>query len=158
MNTVRNLSVVLVCLLCSVSASAQDAHTPEEDFDINDYRWLTGQWYGPGMGGMNEEVWSEPEDGTMMGMYRHIKEGKTVFYEFLLLSSEGIKLKHFNPDLSSWEEKAETTDFEMVSFTENKLEMKALTFERISENEMEIRLRMRSKGEVRTVVFEMRRR
>lgn len=46
----------------------------------------------------------------------------------------------------------------MISFSENMLEMKGLTFERLSDIEMEIRLKLRnSEGEVRTEVFSMRR-
>ncbi len=127
-------------------------------FNIEEFRWLVGTWVGDGFGGQSEETWSEPIDGTMMGMYRHYKDGKIVFYEFLLLDETGIKLKHFNPDITSWEEKDDFVSFEMVSYTEDKIELKGLVFERKSDTEMEIRLRMRnSEGELFTEVFSMQR-
>ncbi|MEX2410908.1 MAG: DUF6265 family protein, partial [Candidatus Paceibacterota bacterium] len=96
-------------------------------------------------------------NGTMMGMYRHInKDGELVFYEFLLLGETGIRLKHFNPDLTGWEEKDDMTTFEMISFTKDKIEMKGLTYERKSDTEIEIRLVMDQGTEAHTEVFSMR--
>ena len=53
-----------------------------------------------------------------MGMYRLVRDGKPVFYEFLTLVEENsslvLRLKHFNPDLTGWEEKDKTFDFPFV--------------------------------------------
>ena len=92
-----------------------------------------------------------------MGMYRHIKDGELVFYEFLLLDETGIRLKHFNPDLTGWEEKDDMTSFEMISFSKDRIEMKGLTFEKKSDTEMTISLKMRRAGEITTEVFNMKR-
>lgn len=126
-------------------------------FNIEDYKWLVGSWKGDGFGGTSEETWSVPANGTMMGMYRHIKDGKVVFYEFLLLDETGIKLKHFHPDLKGWEEKNDMTSFEMINFSPVKIEMKGLIFEKKSDDLMEIRLRLRQGNEVKTEVFTMHR-
>ncbi|MEX0288905.1 MAG: DUF6265 family protein [Flavobacteriaceae bacterium] len=126
-------------------------------FNIDDYSWLAGHWVGDGFGGISEEVWTLPADGTMMGMYRHIKDGKLVFYEFLLLDEQGLRLKHFNPDLKGWETKDEFVSFPMVSYTADKLVLKGLSFERKSDTEMEIRLRLRKGEELTTEVFQMKR-
>ena len=71
--------------------------------------WLAGTWTGAGLGGDNEEVWSEPRHGVMMGMYRMLQAGTPVFYELLTLSevngSLEIRLKHFDAKLRGWEEK-----------------------------------------------------
>ena len=44
-----------------------------------------------------------------MGMYRLVLNGKPSFYEFIHLAEERgslvMKLKHFNADLTAWEEK-----------------------------------------------------
>ena len=67
---------------------------------IADMGWYEGRWTGSGLGGHNEEVWSPPRDGAMMGMYRMIKEGKPVFYELLIITEESgslmIKLSTFS--------------------------------------------------------------
>jgi len=51
----------------------------------------------------------------MLGMYRLVKDGKPVFYELVTISEEKgslvIRLKHFNPDLTGWEEKDKSQSF-----------------------------------------------
>ncbi|MAL17210.1 MAG: hypothetical protein CL670_16815 [Balneola sp.] len=138
-----------------VSLAHENETTPV--FNIEDYSWLVGSWTGDGFGGISQETWSEPVNGTMMGMYRHIKDGELVFYEFLLLDETGIRLKHFNPDLTGWEEKDDMTSFEMISFSKDRIEMKGLTFEKKSDTEMTISLKMRRAGEITTEVFNMKR-
>lgn len=129
----------------------------QDEFDINDYSWLVGSWKGDGFGGISEEIWSKPENGVMMGMYRHLKDDKLVFYEFLILDKTGLRLKHFHPDLKGWEEKNETTFFEMIEYSPTKIEMKGLIFEKKTDNLMEIRLKLNRNGKVETEVFTMSR-
>lgn len=144
-------------VFATVSVLASD---PKKKFDINNYAWLAGSWIGDGFGGMSEEMWSSPSaDGKMMGVYRHHKgDGSLNFYEFLVLDSTGLRLKHFTPDLVGWETKEDYVTFEMVSFSENMIELKGLVFELKNPNEMQIRLRMRYGEEIRTEVFNMKRR
>lgn len=132
--------------------------TEKTSFNIENYEWMVGDWIGDGFGGVSEESWAPAVDGVMMGMYRHHKDGEIVFYEFLLLDETGLKLKHFNADITSWEEKDDFVFFEMVEASENLLKLKGLEFERKSDTEMEIRLRLKnSSGEVRTEIFSMKR-
>jgi hypothetical protein len=127
------------------------------DFNINDYTWLAGSWIGDGFGGVSEETWSMPIDGTMMGMYRHYKDGKTVFYEFLLLDENGIRIKHFHPDITAWEEKDDFVEFKMIDYTKDKIEMEGLIFERLTDTEMKITLELEQNGEISTEIFSMKR-
>ena len=123
------------------------------------YSWLAGRWTGDGFGGTSEEVWAPPSaDGTMMGVYRHHKgDGSLNFYEFLTLDSTGMKLKHFTPELTGWETKEDFVHFELVEFTENKIILKGLVFERKSDTEMEIHLDLKDGDKKWTEVFTMRR-
>ena len=132
-------------------------HEIISEFDINDYSWLVGHWKGEGFGGVSEEMWSPPADGTMMGMFRQLNDDKLVFYEFLLLDETGLRLKHFHPDLKGWETQDEFVTFEMVEYTKNKLVLKGLEFELVDPNKMDIRLRMKYGDEVKTEVFKMER-
>ncbi|MEX2605347.1 MAG: DUF6265 family protein [Gracilimonas sp.] len=151
------LAISLFSILNNYAAINETAAAEKPSFNINDFSWLVGSWEGDGFGGISHETWAEPVNGTMMGMYRHInKDGELVFYEFLLLDETGIRLKHFNPDLTGWEEKDDMTTFEMISFTKDKIEMKGLTIEKKSDSEMEIRLRMNRNGEAHTEVFNMK--
>ena len=84
-------------------------------------------------GGLSEEIWSAPRDGVMMGMYRLVRDGKPVFYELLtIVEHEGtllIRLKHFNPDLTGWEEKDRTVDFPLVAKAPGLIQFAGMTFE-----------------------------
>lgn len=150
------ITAVLIVTLAGFGFTNDNAIV-NKPFDINDYAWLAGSWTGDGFGGISHEIWSLPEEGTMMGMYRYIKEGKLVFYEFMLLDETGMKIKHFNADMSSWEEKEKFINFEMIEYSANKIVLKGLTFERKSDSELEIRLKMRYGDEVKTEVFNMKR-
>src|SRR4051812_33978178 len=50
---------------------------------IEDLAWMAGSWRCEIWGGEFEEHWSSPEGGTMVGMGRHLLEGRTKFMEFL---------------------------------------------------------------------------
>ena len=85
---------------------------------VTDFAWLVGTWQGEGLGGAMDEVWSEPAGGSMVGYFRLVRNEKPVFYEIMtLLESEGsveMRLKHVNPDLTGWEEKADFVSFRLV--------------------------------------------
>lgn len=117
--------------------------------------WLTGTWSGPGFGGTFEETWSEPDaNGILMGMFRYTDSaGAVQFYEYWLLDSTGMKLKHFNPDFVGWEEKAGFVEFDMISVTDRKVSLNGLSYELLPTGEMEIRLRMKHGSDVKTEVF-----
>lgn len=145
-------------LVFQSSTTKENLREPDtSEFDITDYDWLVGHWEGNGFGGVSEEIWAPAVDGTMMGMFRHMNDGKLVFYEFILLDEEGMRLKHFHPDIKGWETKDDFVQFQMVEFSENMLVMKGLTIEKKSESNIEIRLKMRRNETVETEVFSMHR-
>ncbi len=149
--------IVLMTFMGTASALNHKDTAPGKEFDINQYSWLVGHWTGDGFGGVSDEVWSTPSDGVMMGMYRNIQDGKVAFYEFITLDETGMKLKHFQPDMEAWEEKADFVHFELIEATANKLSFKGLSFELKSENEMEIALKMKNNGKIETEYFHMKR-
>jgi len=123
--------------------------------------WLEGHWLGEGLGGVSEEVWSPPRGGVMMGMYRSLKQDQPSFYEFLLLVEENgtlvMKLKHFNPDFSAWEEKAAFTSFKLVAVEEKAVHFDGLSFIREGDT-LKIYLLLRDRsGQVREEEFRLRR-
>jgi hypothetical protein len=70
----------------------------------------------------------------MMGMYRLVRDSKVVFYELLTLVQDGgslvLRLKHFNPDLTGWEEKQKTVDFRLVARGEGIVQFEGMSFHR----------------------------
>lgn len=100
---------------------------------IDELSWLIGHWKGEGLGGKSEEFVSPPQGGQMMGMFRQATaDGALMFYEFYLFAEEEgslvLKIKHFNPDFSGWEEKDDYAAFPLVALGENAAYFDGLTF------------------------------
>ena len=126
--------------------------------DVAQLEWLVGHWQGDGFGGTSEEIWSPARDGVMMGMFRHHKaDGSLNFYEFMTIDSDGLKLKHFNPDMTGWEEKDDYLTFRFDEQMPGKIVFKGLSFERVDDDAMRISLKMKRGDESFTEVFNMRR-
>ena len=99
---------------------------------LEDAAFLVGHWDGTGFGGRIEEVWNPPSAGSMVGMFKFFVEDKVVFYELLLMTVEdgtlSLKVKHFNPDFTAWEEKEDFIEFRLVKFDEDALHFGGLSF------------------------------
>jgi hypothetical protein len=50
-----------------------------------DFAWLSGSWQLGEGADLGEEHWTLPNGGTLIGMARTIRAGRTVFFEFLRL-------------------------------------------------------------------------
>ena len=101
---------------------------------IGDAAWLAGRWVGEGMGGTVEETWAPAAGGQMIGHFQLARAGKPVFYEIMMLDARpgGLRLrvKHFNPDFTAWEDKAGWHSFEPVAVEPDRLRFKGLVLER----------------------------
>ena len=101
---------------------------------IDDASWLAGRWVGEGLGGQVEETWAPAAGGQMVGYFQLVKGGKPAFYEILLLDAQPgglrMRVKHFNPDFTAWEDKAVWHSFEPVSVTPDVISFKGLTLAR----------------------------
>jgi hypothetical protein len=99
---------------------------------LKDMQWLAGHWTGEAMGAVAEEFWSEPAGGAMMGMFRLVRGEKVIFYEILTVvevkGSLAIRLKHFNADLTGWEEKAEVREFPFVTIRDGIIHFEGMAF------------------------------
>jgi len=128
---------------------------------LADMSWLVGRWKGNGLGGVSEEAWSDPAGGVMMGMYRLVIAGKPSFYEFMHLAEDQgalvLKLKHFNADLTAWEDKERFVTFQLVKLGEKEAFFDGLTFRRLGERRLEIFLALRRNGQIVEERFELER-
>jgi hypothetical protein len=90
--------------------------------DIQALAWMSGRWVGSHGADMIEEQWSAVAGGGMMGMFRAITGGHPRFYELITFDREGeglvCRFKHFNRDLSGWEEKDEALTLDLVALNE----------------------------------------
>ena len=109
---------------------------------LDEVSWIQGYWKGEAMGGQTEEIWSRPMGGSMMGSFKLIYQDEIQFYEIMTISEIDqtliMRLKHFHADLKGWEEKDETVDFKLVKITQDKVFFDGLTFEKISEKEINV--------------------
>ncbi|MCC6242407.1 MAG: hypothetical protein IT353_06175 [Gemmatimonadaceae bacterium] len=68
------------------------------------------------------------------------------------------RLKHFNPDLTGWEEKDRFVEFAFVAKTDDAIYFSGLTYQRVGRDELRIYLAMREQGrELREETFTFRR-
>lgn len=124
---------------------------------IEQVAWIAGQWKGEAFGGQTEEIWSRPSTGSMMGSFKLSEGDEIVFYELCLFREVNqtvlFQLKHFNADLTGWEEKNETVDFPLVKMTKDAAYFDGITFERISKDELHVYVNIEEDGKVREVPF-----
>jgi hypothetical protein len=116
---------------------------------INDVAWISGTWKGEAFGGITEEIWSEPMGESMMAAFKLVADGKVQFYEIEIIrelkASLILQLKHFNGDLKGWETKDQTVDFPLVKITDLAVYFDGMTFEKVSNNEMNVYVLMHGK-------------
>ncbi|XLS29520.1 DUF6265 family protein [Flavobacteriaceae bacterium M23B6Z8] len=119
-----------------------DENEDREQISIDQLSWISGHWKGEAFGGVAEEIWSPPEAGSMMFVFRHIVDGKVTFYEAgaIMETPEGLilRFKHFHGDMKGWEKKDETVDFKFIKLENNIAYFNDFTFEKISDTEMNI--------------------
>ena len=140
---------------------APAAGAPRPKATLADMAWLSGHWTGSALGGFVEEIWSEPRGGAMMGMFRHLRDGKPTFYEFLTIvevdGSLALRLKHFNPDHTGWEEKAQVREFPLIAIRDGIYHFEGMAF-RPAGDEVTVWLAIQQKDKsVREEVFRYRR-
>ena len=151
-------AAVLAILLAAGNAAAQDSPTEHTralaegaaspPAEIADVAWLAGSWGGEAMGGWAEDLWSKPNGGSVMCVFRLVKDGKPVFYEILIINEEEgslmLRLKHFHPDLHGWEEKDQVIEFPLVALEDRAVYFDGITFQ--LEGEDALIAYVRSKG------------
>jgi len=127
---------------------------------VADLDFLVGRWVGEAFGGVAEETWNPVLGGEMIGTFRLISDGQPVFSEILtLVEEEGrvvMRLKHFNPGLIGWEEKADSVVFPLVDVSGTTAWFSGLTFHRQGD-ELIGYLAMSHEGEVTEETFRYRR-
>ena len=161
MNRFRISMTLLAATLTSMAWAAEPRteHTYQLEPDearpvatIDDAAWLVGSWTGTAFGGRFEEVWNPPSAGTMIGLFKLYGDEGVSFYEILLLSVEdgslSLKVKHFNPDFSAWEDKEDYVTFRLVKKEDNALHFGGLSFYKRDDSSMDGYIVMRSGEDV----------
>jgi hypothetical protein len=113
---------VPVAAVAAVAAEAAEAAVAEEvaaapGVTVADLGWLAGCWRGAIGDEPVEEMWSTPEQGTMVGAFRWL--GRRTLYEIMLFedTAEGpvLRLRHFDPGLAPWEDGKDALVWRLVA-------------------------------------------
>lgn len=164
MNSIAQTALVsLISMLPLLSGCAASASPTTETLrppqSIDDYAWLAGTWRGEGLGGHCEESWSPPMAGEMVGTFRLTRQGKTVFFEMLVLHQDeagfAMKVKHFSPDFAAWEERDESIRFAAEGVASQRADFDGLRVARVGDR-LRAEVRMGDgAGEVRWEPFDL---
>jgi hypothetical protein len=88
---------------------------------VDQLGWVAGAWTGTVNERTVEQYWSAPLAGSIIAMYRSVRNGKPTLYELLAIENEGegvvLRIKHFAPGagLVSQEAKDQSMDHTLVS-------------------------------------------
>jgi hypothetical protein len=98
--SLATMAILAASLMMSAlaAAPAQRAATPVAPAaalsGVEALDWMAGCWSQPRPDGLTEEHWMKPSGGTMLGMSRTVRRGRTTAYEFLQIRDVGGKLAY----------------------------------------------------------------
>ena len=119
---------------------------------LDDVAWISGYWRGEAFNGEVEEIWSSPLGNSMVASFKLVIDDEIKFYEIEIITEINgtlmLRLKHFHSDLRGWEEKDETVDFPLVKITESRVFFDGMTFEKVSDNEMNVYVLIKQEDKV----------
>lgn len=154
------LMFTTTCILGQDTLSFEEGTTAPKA-DLSQIDWMEGHWQGDAFGGIAEEIWSPPHGGSMMFSFKHISEGKVNFYEFGHIQQVAetliFQLKHFDVDLKGWEKKDEMVSANLVKVDGNRFYFDDFTFEKISDDEINIYVVVEEAGKAEEVKFNYKR-
>jgi hypothetical protein len=130
------------------------AGQPAHKATIRDVAWLAGRWTGTSADGFSEETWSPPTAGSMVGVYRLVKNGRPVFYELMTFVEDNdsvvLRLKHFDGDLTGWEDKNRSVSFELVATDDTGVRFEGLTYQKDGPNRLTVYLAQSDRNGAKT--------
>lgn len=131
---------------------------------LQDLSWLAGSWEGEGIEGAPAlEAYAPAAGGQMVGHFRQLnKDGSVMFYELITIVEEGgalaYRLKHFNADLTGWEEKDKVVVFPLTAASKRRWDFSGLVYERVGRDAMTATVLIHNDGGAQqTLVFRFRR-
>ena len=147
-----------------ISAQTSKAISQALKVNIRELAFMTGTWTQKHEWGDMEEFWGPPMGDNMICSYRCVKDGKVLFYEFIVIEQSDsvpvMRLRHFKPGNIGWEEKDKPIAYPLVALDHKKATFESpsktlrMTYSRINHEKMDILLEEKNKqGELETTVF-----
>jgi hypothetical protein len=129
--------------------------------EVEELSWLAGAWTGMGITGPAREVYSPPTGGVIVGHFIQQRDEGVGFYELITVRPDGKSitycLRHFNPDLTAWEEKNEVPCFPLIARERDTWYFDGLTVRRESDDAMVVAVRVTAGAGAKEYVFRYRR-
>lgn len=152
---IKKAWIAALTLLAASPLAAQETRVAEAGAapapaTIADAAWLTGAWSGEGIDGAQaHESWLGPSGNTMVGVFvQETAAGGIMFSEHMYLTEQDgslvVKLKHFNPDLTGWEDKDGMETFRLIAAEPCALYFHALTYRCDGDGGLVVAVRMES--------------
>jgi hypothetical protein len=90
----------VVALAMAMASIATAAPAPAHAVDVRlDLDWLAGQWCGGDEDSRIEEAWLPEAGGSLLGMSRTVRDGRTASFEFMRITLQhGRASFHVQPD------------------------------------------------------------
>jgi hypothetical protein len=157
------LSLLVLVSSLTTSAIAQSAPPTPAKVSLADLSFISGLWRAEFGGGLGEEYWSASSGDSMVGTFRFVKDDSAHFYEFMLIEQTNkglvLRLKHFNPGLIGWEDKAQVHSYPLIEFHKGlavfeKVDKKSrLTFRRQAKDALLVSLEQNHDGKQESEEF-----
>ena len=85
--TITALSLLFVSLWVAFTTPTNSSAQQKTAWTVADLAWMSGSWVTTQGKTQIEEHWTKPAGDTMLGMGRTLKDGKTVFFEYLRIEA-----------------------------------------------------------------------
>jgi Domain of unknown function (DUF6265) len=162
----RFVMALLLCASSFIVSSGQVNSANLASVKLTDLSFISGLWRTDWGSGLGEENWSTSSGDSMVGTFRFVKTGKARFYELMLIeqTAEGpmLRLKHFNPGLIGWEEKAQVYSYPLIEYQprlavfERPDKKSRLTFRRTSKTTLSVILDQTAEGKQNSEEFKFK--
>lgn len=153
LRTLIALALSLVALPAAAQHTRSLGNGTPPPASIGQLAWLAGSWVGSAMGGSVTETYSAPLGGRITGHFAMADDkGGIVFTEIVdyapLGKSLAYRVRHFNADLSGWEDKTgKPVVFPLVAVERDRWFFDGMTLERNGPDSITMWVRIEKKGE-----------
>ena len=147
---------------CMSHALATETRTAVDDqprpvAEVGELSWLAGSWSGEGIAGPAREVYSPPTVGVIVGHFIQQRKEDIWFYELIAIRPDDTSitycLRHFNADLTAWEEKNEVRCFPLIARERDAWYFDGLTVRREGDDAMVVAVRVSTGENTKEYVF-----
>ena len=120
------VAVMMSAGVITAEGQAPIGGSPPAKATVAQLAWVAGAWTGTLGDRTIEQHWSAPLGGSIIAMYRSIRDNRATLYELLAIEQEGegvvLRIKHFapGPGLVSQEAKDESSNHPLVRIEDKK--------------------------------------